>query len=77
MFLSQNCDIILYEFYFRRIEFMGRFLIAFVHNRNSALELSQEIFKVSNDCSPYDVTVPINTVNFMFVTADVKQQKNL
>lgn len=56
---------------------MGRFLIAFVHNRNSALELSQEIFKVSNDCSPYDVTVPINTVNFMFVTADVKQQKNL
>lgn len=56
---------------------MSRFLIAFVHNRTSGLELSQEVFKVSDNCSPYDVTVPLNTLNFMFVTADVETAKEL
>ena len=56
---------------------MGRFLIAYVHNRNSSLELSQEVFKISEECSPYDVTVPMNTLNFMFVNADVKTAKEL
>jgi len=56
---------------------MNRFLIAFVKNNNSGLEISQEIFKVSNDCSPYDVTVPMNTLLFMFISANAKTAKEL
>ena len=56
---------------------MARFLIAFVHNRNSTPELTQEVFKVSEDCTPYDVTVPLNTLHFMFVTSEVKTAKEL
>lgn len=56
---------------------MARFLIAFIHNRDSNLELSREVFKVSEDCSPYDVTVPEKTLNFMFATADVNSAKEL
>lgn len=54
---------------------MSRFLLAFVKNSNSGLPYSQEIFKVSENCTAYDVTVPVNTVCFMFVHADTDSVK--
>lgn len=56
---------------------MNRFLIAVVSNNNSPLGHQQEVFKVSNDCSPYDVTIPEKTIFFKFVLADVKTAKEL
>lgn len=54
---------------------MQRYLLAFVRNSNSGLPFSQEVFKVSEDCSAHDVTVPLNTVCFMFVHADADSVK--
>ena len=58
---------------------MSRFLFAFVRNtsQNAAIPYSQEIFKVSEDCTANDVTVPLNTIFFTFVRADVKTAKEL
>lgn len=54
---------------------MSRFLLAFVRNSNSDLLYSQEVFKVSEECTAYDVTVPLNTVCFMFVHANTDSAK--
>ena len=57
---------------------MARFLLAFVHNTNpNSLEYSQEIFQVSEQCTSNDVTVPMNTIFFSFITANVKNAKEL
>ena len=54
---------------------MARFLIAFVDKRSSGLPMAPEVFKVSQDCSPYDVTVPPNTILFMFAQANTEDAK--
>ena len=54
---------------------MQRYILAFVRNSDSSLPFSQEVFKVSEDCSAHDVTVPLNTVCFMFVHADADSAK--
>ena len=56
---------------------MSRFLLAFVSNRNSPLNYQHEVFKVSDDCSPYDVTIPKKTIFFMFVTSNATSAKEL
>ena len=58
---------------------MSRFLLAFVRNTspNAVIPYSQEIFKVSNECTASDVTVPMNTIYFTFVRANVKTAKEL
>lgn len=58
---------------------MARFLITYVRNSNpdAGLPYSVQAFKVSNNCTAYDVTVPLNTVFFMFATADVETIKEL
>ena len=56
---------------------MARFLIAFVRGINDALPVSQRIFKVSEDCSPYDVTVPLNTIAYTFINADTASEKEI
>lgn len=56
---------------------MNRFLIAVVSDKNSPLRYQQEVFKVSDDCSPYDVTIPEKTLFFTFVHADVETAKEL
>lgn len=56
---------------------MARFLIAFVDKRSSGLPLAPEVFKISEDCSPCDVTVPTNTILFMFAHADTEDTKEL
>lgn len=58
---------------------MSRFLFAFVRNTspNAPLPYSQEIFKVSEECTANDVTVPMNTIYFTFVRANVKTAKEL
>lgn len=55
---------------------MSRFLLAFVSNSNSSLPYSHEVFKVSEKCTAYDVTVPLNTIYFMFVHADTDSAEN-
>ena len=56
---------------------MNRFLIAVVSDKNSPLRYQQKFFKVSDDCSPYDVTIPEKTLFFTFVHADVETEKEL
>lgn len=56
---------------------MARFLIALVVKRNSDLPLAPEIFKVSENCSHNDVTVPLNTVFFMFAHANTENATEL
>lgn len=54
---------------------MARFLIAFVDKRDSGLPMAPEAFKISQDCSPYDVTVPMKTIFFIFAQADTEDYK--
>lgn len=56
---------------------MNRFLIAVVSNKNSPLGYQQEVFKVSAECLPHDVTIPEKTIFFNFVLADAKTAKEL
>ena len=48
-----------------------------VSNKNSPLGYQQEVFKVSSECSPHDVTIPEKTIFFNFVLADAKTAKEL
>lgn len=58
---------------------MSRFLLAFVRNTspNAGIPYSQQVFKVSNECTASDVTVPMNTIYFTFVKANVETAKEL
>ena len=58
---------------------MARFLITYVRNSDpsAGLPYSIQAFKVSHECTAYDVTVPLNTVFFMFATANVETPKEL
>lgn len=58
---------------------MARFLITYVRNSNpnTGLPYSVEAFKVSKDCTANDVTVPMNTVFFMFANANVETPKEV
>lgn len=56
---------------------MRRYLIAVLRNSDPNVPITQQAFKVSKECSPYDVTVPLNTVFFMFASADVKTAEEL
>lgn len=58
---------------------MNRFLIAYVRSSdpNAGLPYHIESFKVSDDCTANDVTVPEKTVFFMFANANVKTPKEI
>lgn len=58
---------------------MARFLITFVRNSNpnAGLPYYVEAFKVSDDCTAHDVTVPEKTVFFMFANANVETTKEI
>ena len=57
---------------------MARFLIASIFQKDSPeLPHSHQVFKVSEDCSPYDVVLPSNTLYFVFVTAHVESAKEV
>lgn len=56
---------------------MARYLIAFVCCPQADLEYFPKVFSVSNNCSPYDVTVPDNTLFYTFVQANVKTANEL
>ena len=58
---------------------MARFLITYVRNSNpnDGLPYSIQAFKVNNNCTAYDVTVPLNTIFFMFVSANVDDPNKL
>ena len=56
---------------------MTRFLLTFIRNTSpdALFPYSQQIFKVSEECTAKDVTIPMNTIYFTFVRADVKNTK--
>lgn len=58
---------------------MTRFLICYVRNSNPNMGLpySFTAFKVSNNCTAHDVTVPENTIFFMFATSNVETTKEV
>ena len=58
---------------------MARFLVCYVRNTNpdSGLPYSLTAFKISDNCSADDVTVPLNTIFFMFANANVETVKEL
>lgn len=51
---------------------MARYLLALVCDPHSTAEYLTKVFSVSDDCSPYHVTVPENTICFKFVSANVR-----
>lgn len=51
---------------------MARYLITLVCNPDSNIKYFPKVFSVHDDCSPYDVTVPENTICFTFVNANIK-----
>ena len=58
---------------------MARFLICYIRNPNAdnGLPYSLTAFKVSDTCSADEVTVPLNTIFFMFANANVETEKEL
>ena len=58
---------------------MARFLISYARNSNpdTGLPYSLTAFKVSDSCSADEVTVPLNTIFFMFANANVETEKEL
>ena len=56
---------------------MARFLLAFVRGIDDELPVSHRVYKVSENCSPYDVTVPLNTIVYTFLTVDAATEKEV
>lgn len=56
---------------------MARFLLAFVRGIDDELPVSQRVYKVSENCDPYDVTIPLNTILYTFISSDAKSEKEL
>ena len=56
---------------------MARFLLAFVRGIDDELPVSHRVYKVSANCSPYDVTIPLSTIVYTFISADANTEKEL
>ena len=56
---------------------MARFLLTFVLGVNDTLPVSHRVYKVSENCDPYDVTIPLNTIVYTFISADANTEKEL
>lgn len=56
---------------------MARFLLVFVRGIDDELPVSHRVYKVSEHCDPYDVTIPLNTIVYTFISADADTEKEL
>lgn len=54
---------------------MARYLLALVYDSHSVAKYLTKVFCIHDACSPYDVTVPENTICFTFVNSNVKTAK--
>lgn len=56
---------------------MARYLVAFVHTFQAETQLFPQVYKLKHACTPDEVTLPKNTVHFLFLRADIDSTEEL
>lgn len=56
---------------------MARYLLAFVHSFQAETQLFPQVYKLKHACTPDKVTLPENTIHFLFLRADIDSTEKL